>query len=165
MTKLDKVVFLRNPNEVLEQIIKNFIKESAFNRRTQLDQGIYWEGPLVGFASGTDPLFFEYKTLIGPFHQTPREIIATALREKGQALPFSEIEQISVISWILPATEETRKSNRKEESISIQTLGLHERFRRSLQRCFEEACHRIFREYGARCRGPRPFAFFQVPPG
>ena len=114
MPKVDKVVFLKNPNEILEQLIKNFIKENELNRRVQLDQGVYWEEPLVGFASGMDPLFFEYKTVIGPFHQTPREIIASALREKGQPLPFSEIEQISVISWVLPAAEDVRKSNRKE---------------------------------------------------
>lgn len=115
MAKVDKVVFLKNPNQILEQLIKNFIKESELNRRVQLDQGIYWEEPLVGFASGMDPLFFEYKTLIGSFHQTPREIIASALREKGRPLLLSDTEQVSVISWILPAAEETRKSNRKEE--------------------------------------------------
>ena len=115
MTKVDKVVFLKNPNEVLEQLIKNFLKESELNRRVQLDQGVYWEEPLVGFASGMDPLFFEYKTLIGSFHQTPREIIASSLREKGRPLLLSDTEQVSVISWILPAAEETRKSNRKEE--------------------------------------------------
>ena len=60
MTKVDKVVFLKNPNEVLEQVVKNFIKESEFNRRVRLDQGFYWDEPLVGFASGMDPLFFEY---------------------------------------------------------------------------------------------------------
>jgi epoxyqueuosine reductase len=139
MTKLDKVVFLRNPNEVLEQIIKNFIKESAFNQRTQLDQGVYWEEPLVGFASGTDPLFFEYKTLIGPFHQTPREIIATALKEKGQTLPLSEFEQISVIAWILPATEETRKSNRKEELFPSKLWAY--------TRDFGEACNDALRRH------------------
>ncbi len=115
MTKVDKVVFLKNPNAVLEQLIKNFLKENESNRRVQLGQGVYWEEPLVGFASGMDPLFFEYKTLIGSFHQTPREIIASVLREKGQDLPCSEVERISVVSWILPAAEETRKSNRKEE--------------------------------------------------
>jgi epoxyqueuosine reductase len=115
MTKVDKVVFLKNPNQILEQLIKNFIKESELNRRVQLDQGVYWEEPLVGFASGMDPLFFEYKTLIGSFHQTPREIIASALRERGRTLLLSDTEQVSVISWILPAAEETRKSNRKEE--------------------------------------------------
>jgi epoxyqueuosine reductase len=110
----DKVIFLKNPNKVLEQLIKNFILENDQNRRAQLDLGAYLEEPLVGFASGLDPLFFEYKTLIGSFHLTPREIISAALKEKGRGLLFSEIEQISVISWVLPISEDTRKSNRRE---------------------------------------------------
>jgi len=115
MTKEDKVIFLKNPNSVLEQLIKNFVNENEQNRRTQLDHGVYWDEPLVGFASGSDPLFFEYKTIIGSFHFTPREIIMSALKEKGRGLFLSEMEQVSVISWILPASEDTRKSNRKEE--------------------------------------------------
>ena len=115
MTKEDKVIFLKNPNSVLEQLIKNFVKENERNRRTQLDHGVYWDEPLVGFASGSDPLFFEYKTIIGSFHFTPREIILSALKEKDRGLLLSEMEQVSVISWILPASEDTRKSNRKEE--------------------------------------------------
>jgi epoxyqueuosine reductase len=115
MMKEDKVIFLKNPNKVLEQLIKNFINENEQNRRTQLDHGVYWDEPLVGFASGMDPLFSEYKTIIGPFHLTPREMIMAALKEKGKGLLLSEMEQISVISWILPAAEDTRKSNRREE--------------------------------------------------
>jgi ferredoxin len=115
MTKEEKVVFLKNPNSVLEQLVKNFINEAQPNRRTPLDHGIYWEEPLVGFASGIDSLFFEYKTIIGPFHLTPREIISAALKERGRSLLFTEIEQISVISWVLPASEDTRKSNRQEK--------------------------------------------------
>jgi epoxyqueuosine reductase len=110
----DNVIFLKNPNKVLEQLVKNFILENDQNRRTQLDLGIYFEEPLVGFASGMDSLFFEYKTIIGSFHLTPREIISAALKEKGRGLLFSEIEQISVISWVLPISEDTRKSNRRE---------------------------------------------------
>lgn len=115
MTKEGKVIFLKNPDEVLEKLIKNFINENQLNRRTQLDYGVYWGEPLVGFASGIDPLFFEYKTIIGSFHLTPREIISSALKEKGRSILLSEVEQISVISWILPASEDTRKSNRNEK--------------------------------------------------
>ena len=114
MTKEEKIVFYKDPNKVLEQLIKNFIKESEYNRRTQLDHGFYWDEPLVGFASGTDPLFSEYKNIIGPFHLTPREIISSALNERGKELSLSEIDQISVISWILPAHEDIRISNRNE---------------------------------------------------
>src|SRR4030065_1653299 len=93
MMKEDKVIFLKNPNSVLEQLIKNFVKENEQNRRTQLDHGVYWEEPLVGFASGMDPLFFEYKTIIGSFHLTPPEIISEAVKKRGKGLLLSEVEQ------------------------------------------------------------------------
>jgi len=133
MTKEEKIVFLKNPNSVLEQLIKNFINEAQPNRRTQLDHRIYWEEPLVGFASGIDPLFFEYKTLIGPFHHTPREIISAALKERGRGLLFTEIEQISVISWVLPTSEDTRKSNRQENQFPSKLWAY--------TRDFGEACN------------------------
>jgi len=138
MTKEDKVIFLKNPNSVLEQLIKNFVKENEQNRRTQLDQGVYWEEPLIGFTSGSDPLFFEYKTIIGPFHLTPREMIMSTLKERGRGLLLSEIEQVSVISWILPASEDTRKSNRKEEKFPSKlwayTRNFGETFNNGLRR-------------------------------
>jgi epoxyqueuosine reductase len=138
MAKEEKVIFLKNPNEVFEQLIKNFIEENEQNRRTQLDYGVYWDEPLVGFASGLDPLFFEYKTIIGSFHQTPREIISAALKDKGRGLLLSEIGQISVISWILPASEDTRKSNRKEEKFPSKlwayTRDFGEAFNNALRR-------------------------------
>ena len=139
MTREEKIVFLKNPNSVLEQLIKNFIKENAANRRTPIDCGVYWEEPLLGFASGTDPLFFKYKSLIGSFHLTPREIIAAALREKGRDLLLSEIEQISVISWILPAPEDTRRSNRKEDKFPSKLWAY--------TRDFGEACNNALRRH------------------
>lgn len=139
MTKGSNVIFLKNPNEVLEQLIKNFIKESDLNRRTQLDYGVYWDEPLVGFASGNDPLFFEYKTLIGPFHQTPREIIAAALREKGRGLFLSEIDRISIITWVLPASEDTRRSNVKEKEFPSRLWAYTKHF--------GEACNNALRRH------------------
>ena len=139
MTKEEKVVFLKNPNSVLEQLIKNFVNDGELNRRIQIDHGIYWEEPLVGFASGIDPLFFEYKTLIGSFHLTPREIISTTLKERGRSLLFTEIEQISVISWILPTAEDTRKSNRQEKQFPSKLWAY--------TRDFGEACNNALRKH------------------
>ena len=86
-----------------------------------------------------DPLFFEYKTIIGPFHLTPREIISAALKERGRSLLFTEIEQISVISWILPASEDTRKSNRQEKQFPSKLWAY--------TRDFGEACNNAFRKH------------------
>jgi len=139
MTKDEKIVFLNDPNKVLEQLIKNFIKESEFNRRAQVDHGIYWEEPLVGFASGADPLFSGFKSIIGSFHLTPREIIGASLKEKEEILLLSEMEQISVISWILPAPEDTRRSNRRENRFPSKLWAY--------TRDFGERCNNALREH------------------
>ncbi len=139
MNKDEKVVLLRNANRVLEQLIKNFINENEQNRRIGLDHGAYWDEPLVGFASGADPLFFEYKTIIGSFHLTPREIVSMALKEKGRGLLLSEIDQISVISWILPASEDTRRSNRKEDRFPSKLWAY--------TRKFGEACNTALKKH------------------
>jgi ferredoxin len=135
----EKVIFLKNPNSVLEHLIRNFVKGNEQNRRTQIDHGIYFEEPLIGFASGMDPLFFEYKSLIGSFHLTPREILAAFLKEKGKELLLSEIEQISIISWILPISEDTRKSNRKEEKFPSKLWAY--------TKDFGEACNNTLRRH------------------
>ena len=139
MSKDEKVVLFRNPNRILEQLIKNFINEGEQNRRTQLDQGTYWEAPLVGFASGSDPLFFEYRKIIGSFHLTPREIISAARRDERRNLLLSETDQISVISWVLPAPEDTRKSNRKEERFPSRLWAY--------TRDFGEACNTALKRH------------------
>lgn len=104
---MEKIFFAKNPEMFIERAIIKFVQDSPFNRR-KVDGGKFWDTPLVGFASGKDPLFKEYKKIIGNFHFTPQEIfnltfgISNSLRE------------LSVISWILPASQDVRKSNRKE---------------------------------------------------
>ena len=64
--------------------------------------------PLIGFGNGKDPLFRQLKDLIGPFYWTPGEILRLSFpEEKSLAGP------LSVISWILPQTEATKKDSRR----------------------------------------------------
>jgi epoxyqueuosine reductase len=93
--------------------IKSFVKESPLNRMVGCANDIYFDEPLVQFVSGADPLFTEYKTIIGPEHLTPREAMSLATGKAPADLP----EQISVISYILPIAEATRKSNRLETKV------------------------------------------------
>lgn len=74
-----------------------------------------WDAPLVGFADGDDPLFTEYKKIIGDFHVTPREALEMNLKRK--TLGFYNPEKISVISYFLPSTNIIRESMRKESEI------------------------------------------------
>lgn len=148
MTKDEKVVFLKNPNRVLEQLIKNFINESEENRRTQLDHGLYWDEPLVGFASGTDSLFSEYKNIIGPFHLTPVEIMTAALKERGKALFPPDIEHTSVIAWVLPAAEDTRRSNRSEKRFPSKIWAFTKEFGESCNDSLRRHVMRFLEDLG-----------------
>lgn len=74
-----------------------------------------WDDPLVGFADGDDPLFSEYKKIIGDFHMTPREFLEMHLQKK--ALGYHRPEKISVLTYFLPSTKLTRDTMRKESEI------------------------------------------------
>ncbi|MFH1647729.1 MAG: epoxyqueuosine reductase, partial [Chloroflexota bacterium] len=90
--------------------VKSFVANSPLNRMPTPEKDIIFDEPLVQFADGDDPLFTEYKAIIATTHLTPREALARAGDKKPDELP----RRISVISWILPITLNTRKSNRTQ---------------------------------------------------
>ena len=90
----------------LIHFIRQFVAESPLNRLKDIDDTPIWDEPLVGFVDGDDPLFAQYKTVVGASHMTPRE----ALRAPGGTA--AEPARVGVVSWILPAARETRLSNR-----------------------------------------------------
>jgi epoxyqueuosine reductase QueG len=93
----------------VEAIIKDFINLSPENTLKNAGNDKAWADPLVGFSRGDDPLYESYKEHVGPFHWTPLEVFSLAF-------PKSEVTagELTVISWILPQTEETKESLRKE---------------------------------------------------
>jgi hypothetical protein len=72
MKGAERIRISQNPEEFVERAIARFVTESAANRR-KVDGGRYWEEPLVGFAAGDDPLFKQYKKIIGRFHRPGEE--------------------------------------------------------------------------------------------
>jgi len=101
-------------NEPIVAAIAAFVRESPANRSVHLDGGPFWVEPLVGFASGDDALFEEYKEIVGEFHMTPREIMSLHLADAGLCGTDADTEEINVISWVLPASQPMRRSNRRE---------------------------------------------------
>jgi epoxyqueuosine reductase len=99
--------FAKNPKKFIAEAIGQYTKTNAANR-FQEGRGKYWDRPIVGFASGNNPLFQEYKKIIGKFHLTPQEVFAKAYGNRGK------LEDLSIIAWILPASGVVRQSNRKE---------------------------------------------------
>ncbi|SPF40320.1 conserved hypothetical protein [Syntrophobacter sp. SbD1] len=93
----------------IESIIKEFVETSPENSLKNSANDRAFDSPLIGFSSGADPLYQDFKTHVGPFHWTPKEALAQAFPDL-----LLEAEEISVISWVLPQTKATRKDNRNE---------------------------------------------------
>jgi epoxyqueuosine reductase len=96
----------------LEKSIKKYVMTSPSNRFQALDGGRIFNEPLIGFADGDDNIFRDYKKIIGDFHLTPREALEMSLESKDGK--HKRPAQVSVISFILPVSYETRLSLRKE---------------------------------------------------
>ncbi len=94
----------------IESVIKEFVETSPENSLKNPANDRAFDSPLVGFSSGDDRLYRDYKAHVGPFHWTPKEAFA-------QAFPDLKVgaEELSVICWVLPQTDATRKENRRQD--------------------------------------------------
>lgn len=126
-----------NPNDELKTWITTVIRDFCEGLENTLQNEANeraWEDPLVGFSRGDDPLYEEYKEHVGPYHWTPWEIFT-------ETYPGTEVEpgELTVICWVLPQTNETKASNRRE------TVYPAERWARS--RIYGEAFNVRLRKY------------------
>lgn len=96
-------------------LIAAFLKTSPDNDMKDADGQKAWKDVLVGFASGADPIWQQYKEAVGAFHWTPWEVYS-------QNCPQAPLrpDQITVISWVLPQREIVRKANRKEKEFPAE---------------------------------------------
>ena len=93
-------------------VIKNKIAAHPENRLEYpyATEPIFDE-PLVGFVRGDDPIFQELKTVIGPHHYTPEEIMAWQAEKNN--VPPPPAEELSVVSYVMPITRATKQQNAK----------------------------------------------------
>ena len=106
---LDAGLFQIDPCRFLENAIKDYVRTSPLNHLTAFDNAPIIDEPVVGFADGDDRIFRDLKTVIGEFHLTPREILEKHIAAKRwRFCPTANIDRISVVSWALPLTRETR---------------------------------------------------------
>jgi len=97
-----------SPREWISTEIKKFTDSSANTLRKWNDERA-WDEPLIGFSNGADPLYKFYKKDIGDFYITPFELLSHEYPDRS----FEE-SKITVVSWILPQTEETKRDHRAE---------------------------------------------------
>lgn len=93
----------------IENIIRDFINTSPLNTIQNAAAETAWELALVGFSSGADQIWQQYKEYVGAFHWTPWEIFNQHRPEENVSA-----EQLTVISWILPQRKIVRKANRRQ---------------------------------------------------
>lgn len=92
----------------IKDLINHYMATSSLNAMQDETGEPAWEEVLVGFASGADKMWQQYKEYIGAFHWTPWEIY-TQYHPEAPARP----DELTVISWILPQRKRVRKANRK----------------------------------------------------
>ena len=130
--------FQTQPAKDIEEKIKACVIGSPLNRMPSSREHIIFDEPLIRYADGDDPLYNEYKTIISPDHLTPREAFARALEKNIDDLPA----RLAVISWVLPITENTRRSNRLEKEMPSRlwshTRWYGEQFNNILRRQVEQ---------------------------
>jgi len=149
--------FQMEPAKFINEEIKSFARTSPANRMPFNKDSVIFDEPLVKFADGDDPIFAEYKTIIAPSHLTPREALAEADGKSPKNVPA----RLSVISWILPITAKTRKSNRGETLVPsrfwVHTRWYGEKFNETLRRHLVE----ILTEMGYLAEAPILQSYFK----
>ena len=93
----------------IEAAIRDFMATSPHNTLEDGTDEAAWDDVLVGFASGADPIWQQYKEYIGAFHWTPWEVFSQH-RPGETATP----DELTVISWVLPQRAGVREDNRRE---------------------------------------------------
>lgn len=109
----------KNPEETIIEEVQRFVSDSPDNRNQELGGISYFTTPLVGFADVYDPLFFQFKDIIGDFYLTPLEVLQRSFPEHEGSWEGS-----SVISWILPFSRSIRERNREETYRSSKVWAL-----------------------------------------
>ena len=101
--------------QAVYDIIVGLQRTSELNRLSRLGNGVVYDAPLVGVADGHDPLFAQYKTIIGEYHLTPGEIIRQGAKERSLALSSGESVPLNVLCWVLPFAKHIKQSNAHKE--------------------------------------------------
>lgn len=100
---------------IKNEIVK-YVLESKDNWFEEINEH-YFDQPLVQFASADDPLFSEYKEIIGKEHLTPAEAFELAYGE-------GSYQGGTVISVVLPVNEKIRKSNAMQKEKASREWAL-----------------------------------------
>ena len=129
---------------VREEIVR-FVLESPENRHLEGEER-YFDRPLVGFASVANPLFAEYRKIIGPFHR------ATASRRdahygpggRNRIAPYqaTACSPVLSVSVMFPSLDMRPRYYLRIEAIPVHRLDPLSDIPRSPKPCAGPICFR-----------------------
>ncbi len=89
--------------------INDFLRKDESNKMVGVDNSFIFEpNVLVGFDSGDDPIFNEYKDIIGKFHLTPTEAFNKFCKKNDIS---STLKDLSIVAFVLPINKKTKREN------------------------------------------------------
>jgi epoxyqueuosine reductase QueG len=147
----------------MKETVKNTIRDFVLNDKSGsfdfLDGGRAFDEPLVQFASAGDPLFQEYKNIIGKTHLTPKEVFELEFGENS-------FQGGSVICVLLPLSENIKKAQRTQKDWPSKEWTLNrtfgdDDFREVILRDF---VINLMGEHGYKCIAPGYCEHFKVFP-
>ncbi|QAR33828.1 epoxyqueuosine reductase [Geovibrio thiophilus] len=108
-----------------------------------------WAAPLVGFASGADPLFEKYRKMIGDFYWTPADVMK-------QVYPDISFDPagLTVVCWVLPQTDETVEEQRKATLLPSRRWIFSRLHGENFNNQLREDIEKFFRECGIKSASP-----------
>jgi epoxyqueuosine reductase len=112
---LNRDVHLTGDGPVLDEewFVNTITDKIAHHPENGMEYPFYdepiFDTPLVGFIRGDDPIFDQYKEIIGPHHFTPFEIMRWQAEKNNVAPP--EASDLSVVSFVMPIAKNTKQDN------------------------------------------------------
>ena len=134
--------------EEIENAICRYVEDAPGNRFPFYDAPI-WETPLVGFSSGSDPLYSFFKGDIGDFYQTPEDVFRDAFPDT-----MVDGERLTVISWVLPQSAYTKSCHAREREMPSHPWVYCRMYGEEINKAL--CMHMIdeFKRYGIRATNP-----------
>jgi epoxyqueuosine reductase QueG len=149
--------FKSQPEKAIISEILKFTAESPANQKPKTNTTPYFETPVVGFADVGDSMFMDFKSIIGEFHCAPLEILK-------QCFPGNDNNWrgASVISWALPISGATRKSNRQQDRYPSRAWAHTRAYGEEFNNELREHIVLFLNKQGVKAVAPAMSPFFEV---
>lgn len=140
--------------DLIRNEIKKYVLESKENWLEEI-QDRYYDEPIVKFASSEDPLFEEYKKIIGSDHLTPKEAFERFFGKDSYGGG-------TVISIVLPINEKIRKSNAAQKDNASKEWALLRAFTDGFRRGLNKHLVNFLEKKGYRAIAPADAEGFKI---